>query len=98
MKKEPLHKSLQNAENMLNEAYPCGINNEEYFSVLFLLYEHFSDRNLADLISNISGKDITLVVNDIYSSVSTKKPEITTIELVKAKLKRYGFSSVCTNE
>lgn len=98
MENKLLHESLQDAENMLNEAYPCGINSEEYFSVLFLLYDYFSDRNLAELISNISGKDTSLVINDIYSSVSAQKPEINVIEIVKEKLERYGFSSVCKDE
>ncbi|WP_375538956.1 DUF3349 domain-containing protein [Pseudomonas frederiksbergensis] len=83
---------------MLNKAYPDGINERDYFPILALLYEFFSDRNLANLISNITKKDPDLVLNDIYASVSTKKPSDTEIQSIKTHLNKYDFSSICTDD
>ncbi|MFD1261760.1 DUF3349 domain-containing protein [Entomomonas asaccharolytica] len=93
-----LHESLQDAANMLNEAYPNGIQEKDYFVILALLYDYFSDRNLAELISYITNKDPDLVLNDIYASVSTKKPDFSSIRLMQDHLEQYGFSLICTED
>lgn len=93
-----LHESLLDTFNMLRKAYPAGISEVDYSPLLALLYEFFSDRNLASLISHITNKDPDLVLNDIYASASIKKPNDTAIKSVKIHLENYGFSSICTSQ
>lgn len=93
-----LHESLLDTFNMLTKAYPDGINERDYFPILALLYEFFSDRSLANIISNITKKDPDLVLNDIYASVSTKKPSDTEMQSIKTYLNKYDFSSICTDD
>ncbi|MED5614433.1 hypothetical protein [Janthinobacterium sp. P210005] len=51
---DSLPPTLSGAARMLCSAYPGGMPDSAYFAVLDLLYEHFSDRNLAELMAAIA--------------------------------------------
>ncbi|NKI21354.1 DUF3349 domain-containing protein [Paenibacillus dendritiformis] len=76
---------------MLKSTFPNGIGDEEYFPLISLLYEYMSDRNLAKVISSITGKDITITNNDIQKSVSVNLASGEVIENIRAKDLRQGF-------
>lgn len=93
-----LDKSSLDAFYMLDQAYPHGIPTSEYFPVLNLLYEYFSDRNLATLISAINKVDSDIVINDIYASVSTQNPSKQAVDSVRRKLELFDFHSICMDD
>jgi Protein of unknown function (DUF3349). len=57
---------LNNTVNMIKTAFPDGINQGQYFSLLYLLYDHMCDENLSIVMSHISGENIATVTNDIW--------------------------------
>ncbi|MNJ50969.1 hypothetical protein D3C77_462610 [compost metagenome] len=76
---------------MLKSAFPNGIGNEDYYPIMCLLYEYMSDRNLAEVISSITEKDIAIILNDIQKSVSVNLPSDEVMQKIRKKLLPYGF-------
>ncbi|MCC7711436.1 DUF3349 domain-containing protein [Janthinobacterium sp. GW460W] len=89
--------TLSGAARMLRSAYPGGMPDTAYFAVLALLYEHFSDRNLAELMAAVTGKDAAIVLNDIYACVSSK-PAAPAIAATRTLLTRHGLQAVCAED
>jgi hypothetical protein len=85
----PAH--LASTYQLIQCAFPHGIDNQMYFPLLRILYEHMSDRNLAQVISEYSGKDYYGVLNDIYGvgELGTVLPE--GIDSVKQKLMNCNY-------
>lgn len=81
---------LKNDIVKLGSAFPGGISETIYKMVIYLLYEEYSDRNLAELLSLFTGKTYAQVYNDIsgISSYHFADVEIQTIEI---KLKKCGL-------
>ncbi|PHV46831.1 hypothetical protein CSQ91_27830 [Janthinobacterium sp. BJB301] len=82
---------------MLRSAYSGGMPDTAYFAVLALLYEHFSDRNLAELMAAVTQKDAETVLNDIYAC-SSSKPEPSSVEAAKNLLAQHGLQAVCAED
>lgn len=57
---------LKTSFELLNRAFPDGIRDDEYLSVLTMLYPHMSDRNLAALVSEFTGRNHWRVLNDVF--------------------------------
>ena len=93
----PLPAPLWGAARMLHSAYPDGMAETAYFPVLTLLYEHFSDRHLAQLMAHATGKDAARVVNDIHACASGK-PDTAAVEAVKHLLEQHGLLAVCAED
>ena len=89
--------TLSGAAHMLRSAYPGGMPDTAYFAVLALLYEHFSDRNLVELMAAVTGKDAATILNDIYACASSK-PEASAIAAARRRLERHGLQAVCAEE
>ena len=94
---DTLPPTLSGAARMLRSAYPGGLPDTAYFAVLALLYEHFSDRNLAELMAAVTGKDAALVLNDIYACASSK-PAPSAIAAARKLLARHGLQAVCAED
>lgn len=75
----PAH--LLTTVSLLNRAFPNGITKGDYFSTLKILYEHMSDRNLADGMSLATGKDARVVYNDVLR-ISAKESGTQGIHMV----------------
>ncbi len=84
-------KHLESTYKMLKSAFPNGIENEDYHPLLFLLYEYMSDRNMAEVISSITGKDTPIILNDIQKSVSVNMLNDEVVQKIRRKLLPYGF-------
>lgn len=80
----PTH--LVSTYQLLQCAFPQGINEQFYLPLLSILYEEMSDRNLAQVIAEFTGRDYHAVLNDVYRVVATPtfSPEL--IEAVQQKL------------
>ncbi|MCC7684640.1 DUF3349 domain-containing protein [Janthinobacterium sp. FW305-128] len=94
---ETLHPTLSGAARMLRDAYPGGMPDTAYFAVLALLYDHFSDRNLAELMAAVTGKDAAVVLNDIYACASSE-PAPSAIAAARTLLARHGLQAVCAED
>ncbi|CAM3218202.1 MULTISPECIES: DUF3349 domain-containing protein [Janthinobacterium] len=88
---------LSGAARMLRSAYPGGMPDTAYFAVLALLYDHFSDRNLAELMAAVTHKDAETVLNDIYACASSQ-PEPSSVEAAKNLLAQHGLQAVCAED
>ncbi|WP_435924044.1 DUF3349 domain-containing protein [Paenibacillus sp. DYY-L-2] len=84
-------KHLESTYKMLKNAFPNGIGNEEYFPLMSLLYEYMSDRNLAEVISAITGQDIAITLNDTQKAVSVNMPSDEYMQKIRKKLLPHGF-------
>lgn len=49
----------------IRKAFPDGISEEEYQSLVAFLKDDFSEQNLAALLSFVNGKEVVLVQRDI---------------------------------
>ncbi|MCC7646332.1 MULTISPECIES: DUF3349 domain-containing protein [unclassified Janthinobacterium] len=94
---ETLHPTLSGAARMLRSAYPGGMPDTAYFHVLALLYEHFSDRNLAELMAAVTGKDAATILNDIYACASSK-PAPSASAATRNLLAQHGLQAVCAED
>lgn len=83
---------------MLQIAYPQGLPDADYRPLLALLYEHFSDRNLAELIATLSARDPDRVLNDMYRVHGTDKPDAANVKRVQQHLEALGLSSLYSAE
>lgn len=80
----PTH--LVSTHQLLQCAFPQGISEEFYLPLLSILYEELSDRNLAQVISEFTGRDYHVVLNDVYRIASTPKFSSELIEAVQQRL------------
>ena len=60
----PAH--LQGSYRMLKAAFPEDIDRGDYITLLSLLHDEFSNRNLAELMSHCFGVDYHGALNDVY--------------------------------
>ncbi|MCI8528257.1 MAG: DUF3349 domain-containing protein [Lachnospiraceae bacterium] len=77
---------------MIQAAFPNGINKEQYFSLLYLLYDYMCDENLAIVMSYITGKKIVTVTNDIWR-LNQRTIESSCLLDTKDRLMKLGFAS-----
>lgn len=94
-----LHESLTSTQNLLLRAFPSGIPNVRYFSLLYILSAHMSERCLATVVSSVPPyPDYHAVWNDIGKANSTHKPHNDEVELVVEILKSHGFEEWLAEE
>ncbi|MBV9387098.1 MAG: DUF3349 domain-containing protein [Chroococcidiopsidaceae cyanobacterium CP_BM_ER_R8_30] len=83
----PAH--LVSTYQLLQRAFPQGIEEQEYLPLLSILYEEMSDRSLAQVIAEFTGKEYPAVLNDVYrvgaaEAFSSRVEEV--LKSVKQKL------------
>ena len=77
---------------MIQTAFPERVNKEQYFSLLYLLYDYMCDENLAIVMSYITGEKIATVTNDIWG-VNQRTIESSYLLDTKNRLLKSGFAS-----
>lgn len=82
---------LLSASSMLSSAFGRRISEVDYAAVIFILYDYFSDRNLAQLLSFYTDKDEIVIWNDIGRIASIEAPSSAEVERVLRKLRENGF-------
>lgn len=82
---------LLSTYKLIQCAFPDGIDSEYYFPLLALLYNEMSDRCLAQVISQYTGQDYYIVLNDVYGVGSTNVPSPEAIVKVKQRLLACGY-------
>lgn len=81
----PAH--LVSTYQLLQCAFPQGIEEQEYFPLLLILYEEMSDRSLAQVIAEFTGREYHAVLNDVYR-VGAAAPFSSSIEEVLDRVKQ----------
>lgn len=77
---------------LIGRAYPHVLPETEYAAVLRILYDHMSDRNLADVISYVTGKDVALTYNHVLG-VASSAIGVELFQAVNDKLVRAGLQA-----
>ena len=77
---------------MIQTAFPERVNKEQYFSLLYLLYDYMCDENLAIVMSYITGEKSATVTNDIWG-VNQRTIESSYLLDTKNRLMKSGFAS-----
>lgn len=80
----PTH--LVSTYQLLQCAFPQGISEQFYLPLLSILYEEMSDRNLAQVIAEFTGREYHAVLNDVYRVASTLTLSSELIGAVQQKL------------
>lgn len=85
---------LVSTYQLLECAFPQGIEEQEYLPLLSIFYEQMSDRNLAQVIAEFMGREYPAVLNDVYQvgamgAFSAEGEE--TLNSVKQKLMRCDY-------
>jgi len=92
----PAH--LVSAYQVMQSAFPSGIEEQEYLPLLSILYEHLSDRSLAQVIAEYTGRNYHVVLNDVYRVGATAAFPTETVKVVKQKLMHSDYKSWLTEE
>jgi hypothetical protein len=82
---------LQSTYKLIQCAFLKGIEPQNYLPLLALLSEEMSDRNLAEVVAYYSGKDYSLVLNDVYRVQSIDIPTSEAIANLKKRLLICGY-------
>jgi hypothetical protein len=88
--------NLVSTYQLLQCTFPQGIEDQEYLPLLSILYEQMSDRSLAQVIAEFTGKDYPAVLNDVYrvgaaKSFSSAVEVEEVLDSVKQNLIRCGY-------
>ena len=82
---------LQSTYKLIQCAFPKGIEPQNYLPLLALLSEEMSDRNLAEVVAYYSGKEYSVVINDVYRVQSIDLPTSEAIANLKKRLLICGY-------
>lgn len=83
----PTH--LVSTYQLLQCAFPQRIEGQEYLPLLSVLYEQMSDRGLAQVVAEFTGREYPAVLNDVYR-IGMAEGSFA-VEEVKQKLIRCGY-------
>ena len=82
---------LQTIQQLLDLAFPDGVDPSLYFPLLTVLEPEFSERNLALIVANLTQKDYSLVQNDLYLIKSQPITNQQLIQSVRSLLDAHGY-------
>lgn len=85
----PIH--LQSTVVLLKKSFPTGLKENEYLAVIQLLYDGMSDRNLAEVLSFVTGRSYESCYNDICG-VFHRTLEVSVYEFTKNRLYENGYA------
>lgn len=87
-----ISKHLEKDFRLLKETFREEFDESEYLELLYLLSQDFSQRNLAELVSNVFNKDYIEVLNDIYFVGSSQfSPNRFRQKLIMKNLVKNGY-------
>ena len=84
--------------SLLQRAFPHPLADAEYYALLTLLFPAMSNRGLATVVSEFTGRDYGVVLNDVLKSASGVPPDSRALEVVRTMLDRAGFQAWLTEE
>lgn len=91
MTKPIIPEHLKSTIRMIRHAFPCGIDENQYFALLYSLYEYMSDENISITMAILTGKNVATITNDIYKVAQTSGYGISLAD-TQIRLEKAGFS------
>lgn len=82
--------ALKSTYDMLAESFPDGISEEQYWIILYLLYDDMSDENLAIVMSHFVNKSYAIISNDIYRACQMEFDSVL-LDEIENRLEKHGF-------
>ena len=82
---------------LLNRAYPDGIPSDDWDGIMFLLFEHMSDRQLASTVSFFTGVDYMIHYNDVLR-IGAYGCDPATVEPIRMRLDAAGYDDWVAEE
>lgn len=70
-----------------------NLDNIDYKDLIYVFYDHFSNRNLARFIAYLYNKDETILLFEIDDVMANKKYNLDKAEKIAARLKKNGFDA-----
>ena len=92
----PAH--LVSTYQLIEYAFPQGIEEHNYFPLLSLLYEYMSDRSLAQVIAEYTGKDYYVVLNEVYRIGEMETFSSNVNDSIRNKLMDCGYEKWLSEE
>ncbi|MBR1815304.1 MAG: hypothetical protein IJ763_01245 [Lachnospiraceae bacterium] len=75
---------------MLKKSFESEITEEEYYILLYLLYDYMCDENLAIVMETLTKKSKWVIINDIAKAINMEQ-SAKTILAVEERLNMNGF-------
>ncbi|MGK7937030.1 MAG: DUF3349 domain-containing protein [Xenococcaceae cyanobacterium] len=82
---------LKTTRELIQRAFPHGIQSDVYFPLLNILEPSLSDRNLALVIASLTDKEYSQVLNDIYQVKSHPHNNSELLQSVQSQLNASGY-------
>lgn len=89
---------LVSTYQLIQCAFPQGIEEHNYFPLLSLLCEHMSDRSLAQVIAEYTGKNFYVVLNQVYQVREMETFSANVNESIIKKLMDCGYDKWLSKE
>jgi len=82
---------------LLNRAYPNGIPSKDWDGIMFVLFEHMSNRQLASVVSFFTSVDYMIHCNEVLGiGADGCDPEV--VERVRVRLNAAGYDEWVAEE
>lgn len=85
----PAH--LVSTADLISKAFPEGVQETDYVPLLAVLYPHMADKNLAEIVSLLTGRDRGVVLNDVYAAGAGVGLDPDAVAAVRARLVTAGL-------
>lgn len=90
----PVAPELQPALLVLRRAFPDGVPAEEYKPLLVVLSDGFSERQLARLVAEFTGRDRFVVDNEHAAVRSHDRQDSAVVQRVRQRLNDAGYADL----
>lgn len=84
---------LRHTYRLLSDTFPGKIEKEDYLPVLFLLGQGMSHRSIAEVVSLFTGKEVAIVLNDVYRALMPGNVLEKDIDRVRIWLQKNGYQA-----
>lgn len=83
---------LQDVMEILTQAFPTGIGEEDYDAVLTVLSEGLGEENLGKVVAAFTGTDQYIVINDAAAVASHRPAEQSKVDEIRRRLESFGWT------
>ena len=83
---------LKSTVALIQRSFPDQLDEEQYFALLALLYDHMCDESLALTMHIITGRDPAAITNDIWGAGQRTVPD-NILSDTQSRLDQAGFSA-----
>ncbi|WP_140800158.1 DUF3349 domain-containing protein [Myxococcus xanthus] len=82
---------LVSTASLISRAFPNGITEASYLPLLAVLYPHMADEHLVEVVSQLTGLDRGVVLNDVYAAGAGVGLAPDSVAAVRARLVSAGL-------